>query len=246
MATREQLKHADTVIRNHVMWSAASGAIPIALADVAAVSAVQVDMIRQLCNVFDTDFSATKGKALVSSVTTAALARVGVASVVKMVPIAGTLVGSVTGSVLAGASSFALGQAFKTHLSQGGTFLDIDLDRIKQVYLEQFEKGKETVHAWREEDADDESLGDRAKSTGQFFMEKLTRRRKQGPSAEHEVSTEGPVEEQATADESARASPNPSTRALSERLAELVKLHERGLISDVDFQATKARLLEAL
>ena len=44
----ERTKHAETIIRNHVIWSMGAGMIPILVADVFAVSALQLDMIRQL------------------------------------------------------------------------------------------------------------------------------------------------------------------------------------------------------
>ena len=159
MSQHDRDRHADTIIRNHALFSTASGAIPVAFADIAAVSAVQLDMIRQLCDVYGADFQVKRGKALVTAITSAALARAGAASLVKLVPIAGTLVGGVTGALLAGASSYALGQAFKTHLSAGGTFLDIDTDRLRRVYREQFDKGKRVVQEWRKDSTavDDES-----------------------------------------------------------------------------------------
>ena len=243
MADTERLRHADTIIRNHALWSVASGAIPVALADLAAVSAVQLDMIRQLCEVFEVDFSATKGKALVTAITSAALARVGAASVVKLVPVAGTLVGSMAGGVLAGASSYALGQAFKTHLSDGGTFLDLDAERLKRVYREQFEKGQEVVKEWQ---AEGEDAADVAVSRGRFFFDKL-RRSSTGAAGDASTAPAAEATEDAEAAEIART-PEPSAPKadLSTRLEELAKLHARGLISDADYEATKARLLESI
>jgi uncharacterized protein Yka (UPF0111/DUF47 family) len=55
-------------------------------------------------------------------------------------------------SILSGASTFALGQAFKKHFETGGTFLDFDLSRLKKVYDEMFEKGKEVAQNIREEE----------------------------------------------------------------------------------------------
>ena len=259
MATSEKDKHADTVIRNHAMWSVASGAIPVAFADLAAVSAVQLDMIRQLCEIYDVDFSVTKGKAMVTAITSAALARVGAASIVKMVPVAGSLVGSVTGGVLAGASSYALGQAFKTHLSSGGTFLDIDAERLKKVYRDQFEKGKEVVRDWQKNNSDDAEQ--QAESKSKFNFDELIRKvRPSGPStgkkaAKGEVVQEnitppatevsGDMPQAATSSEDPKAADGPS-KQLTEKLTELAALHQRGLISDADYAATKTRLLERI
>ena len=53
----EQSKHADTIVRNHVIWSMGAGLIPVLIADIFAVSAIQLDMIRQLCKAYDKEFN---------------------------------------------------------------------------------------------------------------------------------------------------------------------------------------------
>ncbi len=239
MPNPDQDRHADTVIRSHVLFSMASGAIPIAFADLAAVSAVQLDMVRNLCEVYQVDFSTKRGKALVSSITTAALARAGAASLVKLVPVAGTLIGSVTGGVLAGASSYGLGQAFKTHLSAGGTFLDLDVDRLKRIYREQFEKGKETVKQWGSEASD--IATEMAEQGSAFNFEAMVRRRKDAADTS-ETAGEGTSVASTTPDAPPREVRS-TTGSLSARLEELRALRAKGLISEEDYDATKQRLL---
>jgi len=149
----DKQKHADTVIRNHVIWSmGASFIIPIPVADIFAVSALQLDMIRQLCRVYDVSFAETQGKAIVTSLTSSTLARAGARSLIKLVPGFGTLIGGVTVSIFNGASTYALGQVFKRHFESGGTILDFDTERLKKVYKEQFEKGKQMAEQWRTEE----------------------------------------------------------------------------------------------
>jgi uncharacterized protein (DUF697 family) len=126
-----------------------AGIIPFPVVDVFAVSAAQLDMIRQLCRVYDVDFAETQGKAIVSSLTTATLARVGAGSLAKLIPVVGSLVGGITNSALAGASTFALGEVFKAHFETGGTILDFDTDRLKKMYKEKFEKGKRVAEEMR-------------------------------------------------------------------------------------------------
>lgn len=145
----ERSRHADTIIRNHVIWSMGAGFIPILVADIFAVSALQLDMIRQMCRVYDVNFSETQGKAIVTSLTGSTLARVGAGSLVKLVPGIGSLLGGVTVSIFAGASTFALGQVFKKHFESGGTILDFDPARLKKLYKEQFEKGKKVAEELR-------------------------------------------------------------------------------------------------
>jgi len=148
---QEREKHAETIVRNHVLFSMGAGAIPVPVADVLAVSASQLDMIRQLCKVYDIDFSETQGKAIVSSLTASTLGRIGAASLAKMIPVVGSIVGSVANAVMAGASTYALGQVFKTHFNTGGTILDFDADRLKKLYKEQFEKGKRVAEELRKQ-----------------------------------------------------------------------------------------------
>jgi len=141
----EQSKHADTIIRNHLIWSMGAGLIPVLIADIFAISALQLDMIRQLCKVYQINFAETQGKAIVTSLTSSTVARITAGSVVKMIPGLGSIIGGITVSVFAGASTYALGEVFKKHFSSGGTILDFDPERLRKLYKEQFEKGKKVV-----------------------------------------------------------------------------------------------------
>ncbi len=144
-------KHADTIIRNHVIWSMGAGLIPVLIADIFAVSALQLDMIRQLCRTYEVNFQETQGKAIVTSLTSTTLARLTAGSVIKLIPGIGSVVGGVTVSMFAGASTYALGEVFKMHFSKGGTILDFDPDRLRKYYKEKFEKGKTVVKNMKEE-----------------------------------------------------------------------------------------------
>jgi len=147
----EQSKHADTIIRNHVIWSMGAGLIPVLIADIFAISALQLDMIRQLCKAYNINFAETQGKAIVTSLTSSTLARITAGSVVKMIPGLGSIIGGLTVSVFAGASTYALGEVFKKHFSSGGTILDFDPERLRKLYKEQFEKGKKVVEDLKNE-----------------------------------------------------------------------------------------------
>ncbi|MBK6621481.1 MAG: DUF697 domain-containing protein [Saprospirales bacterium] len=148
----ERGKHAETIIRNHVIWSMGAGMIPVLIADIFAVSALQLDMIRQLSRVYGVDFSETQGKAIVTSLTSSTIARVTAGSIIKVIPGLGSLLGGVTVSAFAGASTYALGEVFKKHFETGGTILDFDPARLKKVYKEKFEKGKKVVEEWRNQE----------------------------------------------------------------------------------------------
>lgn len=141
---------ANTVVKNHIIWSMGAGFIPVPIADLFAVTAIQLDMIRQLSNLYDVDFKETSGKAIITSLSGASVARMG-ARAIKFIPGVGSVLGGVTLAILSGASTYALGEVFKAHFENGGTFLDFDISRIKRMYDESFEKGKDVAKDIRKE-----------------------------------------------------------------------------------------------
>lgn len=212
--------HAETVIRNHVLWSmGASYIIPLPIADVFAVSALQLDMIRQLSRVYDIDFAETQGKAIVSSLTTSTMARAGARSLIKLVPGLGTVIGGITTAAVNGASTYALGQVFRRHFSTGGTFLDFDTDRLKKIYQEQFEKGKSVATQWKKE-AEEVAPETSATATPP----------PPPPAAEQPILT--------TTKEATKSNDD----ALA-RLRELGELRKQNIISDEEFETMKKRII---
>jgi uncharacterized protein (DUF697 family) len=147
----ERSKHADTIIRNHMLWSMGAGLIPVPIADFFAVSAIQLDMVRQLCKLYEIDFKENEMKAIITALTGSGLAKAGARAAIKFVPGLGSVIGGVAMSVLSGGSSYALGEVFKRHFETGGTVLDLDLNRLKKVYNEKFEKGKKVAQDLKEE-----------------------------------------------------------------------------------------------
>jgi len=142
--TTNKTEISNSIIQNHMIWSMGAGFIPIPIVDLFAVSAIQLDMIRQMCKVYDINFKETEGKALITALTGSSLARIG-ARAVKFIPGVGSILGGVTMAVLSGGSTYALGEVFKKHFETGGTFLDFDPGRLRKYYDEKFEKGKDVA-----------------------------------------------------------------------------------------------------
>lgn len=142
---------ASMIIKNHMLWSMGAGFIPIPIADFFAVGYLQLDMIRQLSKIYNIDFRETEGKAIIASITTAGLAKIGAARAVKFIPVVGSVLGGVALSILSGASTYAVGHVFKRHFEAGGTFLDFDLTKLKKAYKELFEKGKKVAADLKDE-----------------------------------------------------------------------------------------------
>ncbi|MCB0641878.1 MAG: DUF697 domain-containing protein [Phaeodactylibacter sp.] len=209
--------HADTIIRNHVIWSMGAGLIPVLVADIFAVSALQLDMIRQMCRVYDVNFSETQGKAIVTSLTSSTLARIGAGSLVKLIPGIGSILGGVTVSVFAGASTYALGEVFKKHFESGGTILDFDPARLRKMYKEKFEKGKKVAEEWRRD----------AKATAE--AEEAAKEREQ----EAEAPTPDPEDKAKKG------------KAILDRLKELAELRDQGILDQDEFDRMKKKLIDS-
>ncbi len=171
-------ENANSIIKNHMIWSMGAGFIPVPIADFFAVSAIQLDMIRQLCRLYDIDFKETEGKAFITSLSGSAIARLG-ARAVKFIPGVGTVLGGVTLAILSGATTYALGEVFKKHFETGGTFLDFDPSRLKAFYNEKFEKGKELAKQMRDEQdvatkmAEDAQIIEQESRKSKTFVEQL-------------------------------------------------------------------------
>ncbi|NNK89745.1 MAG: DUF697 domain-containing protein, partial [Saprospiraceae bacterium] len=101
--------HSNSIIKNHMIWSMGAGFIPVPVADFFAVSAIQLDMIRQLSKIYEINFKETEGKAVISALTGSGIARIG-ARAIKFIPGIGSVLGGVTLAVLSGASTYALGE----------------------------------------------------------------------------------------------------------------------------------------
>jgi uncharacterized protein (DUF697 family) len=137
-------KVADKIVRGHVIWAMGAGLIPIPLFDLAAVTAIQLDMLKQLADLYGQDFSKSKGKAFVSALTGSTFAAIG-ASLIKAIPGVGSIVGGLSMSALSGASTYAVGQVVISHLETSDEFLNVDMDAAKAAYQDAFEKGKDFV-----------------------------------------------------------------------------------------------------
>jgi uncharacterized protein (DUF697 family) len=149
-----QKKNIDEILKHHVYWAVGAGLIPLPVVDIAAVTAVQVDMLKQICSYYKIDYSEESGKtwitALVSSTLSSLVARIG-ASAIKFIPLVGTMVGATSMAIVSGASTYALGKAFSHHFENGGTFGSIEEEKVKKFYNEQVEEGKKMAKKLKEQ-----------------------------------------------------------------------------------------------
>lgn len=144
----ERARQAHRIVDTHVLLSMGVGFLPIPVLDIAGVTAVQLRMLKQLARHYDVPFSRHLGKELIgtllgsvipSSLTTT------VGSAVKAVPVVGTVMGSLSMPLFAGAATYALGNIFIQHFETGGTLLSFNPARFREHFRQQFNRGRERV-----------------------------------------------------------------------------------------------------
>lgn len=148
---KETAESADDIIYNHLWFSAVPGFIPVPLLDIVAISAVQLDLVKQLCHFYKEDYDEQRGKAIVMALTGSAMSRItgySARAVLKTVPIVGWVLGGAAMSLFAASSTYAIGQVFKEHLDTGGTLHNLNPDAFRQFYMQQLDKGKDMVSKW--------------------------------------------------------------------------------------------------
>ncbi|MEO0733767.1 MAG: DUF697 domain-containing protein [Bacteroidota bacterium] len=231
---KDRSRHAETIIRTHVVWSmGASFFVTLPVADVFAVSALQLDMIRQMCRVYDIDFAETQGKAIISALTSSIMAKAGTRSLIKIIPGIGTVVGGVATAVINGASTYALGEVFKSHFANGGTILDFDTDRLKKAYQEQFEKGKKVAKQWKAEaDAAEATDASQPEPAPEAAPSPAKTKKSKKTAAATEVKVEVETPEPPAMDEDA-----------IRKIKELAEMKAQNIITEEEFEVMKKRII---
>jgi uncharacterized protein (DUF697 family) len=117
------------LVKRLSLWAGAAGLIPMPFVDLAAIGAIQIQMLRRLSQLFDVPFSENRGKALIAGVAGTmipASSGIGAASLIKGVPIAGVAVSAIAMPALSAGATYAIGMAFIQHFISGGTLLDFE------------------------------------------------------------------------------------------------------------------------
>lgn len=153
----ERAQEAQAIIRRNVLWALGAGVVPVPIADVLAVMAVQVKMLKEFSDLYGFSFTEGIAKKLVGALLTSlGVVTLGASiggSMAKFVPVIGTTLGFVSVPILAGAVTHAVGTVFMMHFEAGGTLLDFDPKKMREYFQKEFEKAKHTVTQLHKEQA---------------------------------------------------------------------------------------------
>ena len=140
---------AEEAVDSAVRWSFGFGLIPIPIIDLAAISTVQLRMLRSLCDVYGEPFSENQGKALISAllggIVPTKLAWGPIRSLLKAIPVVGPLAGAAVMPLFASASTYAVGHTFIQHFESGGTLLDLDPAKLRDYVAKQYQEGRDSL-----------------------------------------------------------------------------------------------------
>ena len=148
MTTESVASATDPIIRKWTYAAAGAGLIPIPLADLAAIAAIQLKLVADLSQHYGVPFYRNQGKAALGALTGAYISRQMspfVGSALKAIPVVGQIGGVAAMGLAAGASTYAVGRVFDTHFASGGTLLAFDAAKVKSVFTHEYEKGKAIV-----------------------------------------------------------------------------------------------------
>lgn len=135
----------EKIIEEHVLWSMGAGAVPLPIVDVVSVSAVQLDMLEELCKAYGVEYSENTASNIITAIAGGTFAKL-VSSAIKAIPILGSWIGGVSMVVLSGASTYAMGQAFVRQLETGSTLDSFDIKDLRVWFQKQFDRGVEFVN----------------------------------------------------------------------------------------------------
>lgn len=138
--------NAKAIVKRYMLWSMGAGAIPLPGIDLATITGVQLKMLGALAREYDVAFREDRGKAVISAlvggVGSGALAYGLVGSMLKAIPLVGSILGTASVPITAGAATYALGNVFLQHFASGGTFLDFDPARVRAHFSEHVKEGR--------------------------------------------------------------------------------------------------------
>jgi uncharacterized protein (DUF697 family) len=146
IASKDVHAEAARVISTAVKWSAAAAIVPVPYVDLLALGAVQVKMVRDLAQVYglEAEGETLKGviSALLGTLAPAAISGGLLGSALKVIPVGGTIVGSVGLAAFGSAATYAIGKIFVAHFDQGGTVKSFSAEAIEADLKKEFAKAK--------------------------------------------------------------------------------------------------------
>jgi uncharacterized protein (DUF697 family) len=141
-----RITQAHRLVKKHALAAMAVGLVPLPAINMAAVIALQINLLYRLARLYKITFSHQVVKSLVTPLLSGLFIYIEskpLANLVKVIPIIGRASNIITMSLLSGAMTYAVGKVFIQHFESGGTFLDVDPEKMKRHFRQVYEEGKQ-------------------------------------------------------------------------------------------------------
>jgi len=136
---------AQKIIKKYAAIAISAGFVPVPLLDLATLAGIQLKAIHEIGKLHGHDFSENAGKSAIttaiSTLSANPVSRIG-ASLLKVVPVIGGALSTVSFHGYAAASTYAIGNLYHRHFANGGTILDFDPKNAKESYRKLMKKYK--------------------------------------------------------------------------------------------------------
>lgn len=143
---------ARRIIRNYSTGALLIGLIPVPLLDVALAVALQVRMLQQLSLHYGYKFESEQRVysvlgSLFGGAALPLLLMPLLVSLIKFIPVLGTMPAMVAMPMILGSCSYATGRTFMQHFEAGGTLLSFNPVKARQVLRAYYQEGRKEAQA---------------------------------------------------------------------------------------------------
>lgn len=136
---------AMAIVRRNMLWSAGVGLVPVPMFELAAITAVELKLIKELADLYGTPFREDLAKSavisLVGSLGSVTLGKIVAVSALRFVPFIGVPLAFASVSAVAAGATYGIGKVFTCHFEMGGTLLDFDASRVREFFRAEFADG---------------------------------------------------------------------------------------------------------
>lgn len=142
-----RLDKAGEAISSATKWSAAAALVPVPYVDLAALAAVQGNMIINLAEIYGERPSKEIVSGIVSvllgTLLPANLTAATIGATAKFIPGYGSLVGAASLAAFGAAATYAIGKIFVRHFEHGGTIATFTAENVKDELKAEFAKASD-------------------------------------------------------------------------------------------------------
>jgi uncharacterized protein (DUF697 family) len=143
----KRLDAAGEIIASSTKWSIAASLVPIPYLDIAALGAIQVNMIVDLAKLYDHKVTKQAVHGVISvmlgTLVPAGAAQLAVTSSTKLFPGYGTAIGTVSLAAFGTAATYSIGKVFVRHFESGGTIGNFSTAAVQEDLKKEFAKASE-------------------------------------------------------------------------------------------------------